>query len=226
MQSPPAVPPSTLRRFPQPLNISVPPASENISFPLAFLQLISAYFRLLQLILVYFSLLQLTLAYFSLLQLTLAYFSLIQLTLDYFNLLSLIFSFVFLELSFSIPLPLVLVSLQLAFLQLSCSFPSARFHSSYLQLAFLLLSFCFTFCQTVDMKYVNSELDKSQLGSRWDNFSQELQQFRCGHGFFGSFYHRSMTSRRLNPSMKRSQIGIRCSRTKKCSQTFEIDHFC
>ena len=30
----------------------------------------------------------------------------------------------------------------------------------------------------------------------------------------------------LSFNLKRSQIGIRCSRTKKCSQTLEINHFC
>ena len=30
----------------------------------------------------------------------------------------------------------------------------------------------------------------------------------------------------LNPNTKSSQIGIRCSGTKKCSQRYEIDHFC
>ena len=33
-------------------------------------------------------------------------------------------------------------------------------------------------------------------------------------------------SRTLNPSTKTSQIGIWCSGTKKCSQRYEIDHFC
>ena len=30
----------------------------------------------------------------------------------------------------------------------------------------------------------------------------------------------------LNPNMKPSQIGIWCSGTRKCSQRYEIDHFC
>ena len=35
-----------------------------------------------------------------------------------------------------------------------------------------------------------------------------------------------MPSRTLNLSTKPSQIGIRCSGTRKCSQRYEIDHFC
>ena len=35
-----------------------------------------------------------------------------------------------------------------------------------------------------------------------------------------------MPSRTSNPSTKLSQIGIWCSRTRKCSQRYEIDHFC
>ena len=30
----------------------------------------------------------------------------------------------------------------------------------------------------------------------------------------------------LSLNLKMSQIGIRCSRTRKCSQRYEIDHFC
>ena len=36
----------------------------------------------------------------------------------------------------------------------------------------------------------------------------------------------AMLSRTLNPSTKPSQIGIRSSGTRKCSQRFEINHFC
>ena len=35
-----------------------------------------------------------------------------------------------------------------------------------------------------------------------------------------------MPSRMLSRSTKPSQIGIRCSRTRKCSQRYEIDYFC
>ena len=42
------------------------------------------------------------------------------------------------------------------------------------------------------------------------HFSKE-SWFRCGHGFFGS----CCSFWRLDPSTKRSQIGIRCSRTNK-----------
>ena len=48
------------------------------------------------------------------------------------------------------------------------------------------------------------------------HFSQELQCFCGGHGFCETV--------RSEPD--RSQIGIRCSGTQKCSQRFEIDHFC
>ena len=30
----------------------------------------------------------------------------------------------------------------------------------------------------------------------------------------------------LNPNLKPTQIGVRCSGTKKCSQRYQIDHFC
>ena len=36
----------------------------------------------------------------------------------------------------------------------------------------------------------------------------------------------AMQSRTLSPSAKPSQTGIRCSGTRRCSQRFEIDHFC
>ena len=43
---------------------------------------------------------------------------------------------------------------------------------------------------------------------------------------FQSFW--SVGSMSLTPSLnlKMSQIGIRCSRAKKCSQKYEIDNFC
>ena len=35
-----------------------------------------------------------------------------------------------------------------------------------------------------------------------------------------------VTAREARSLPKRSQIGFRCSGTKKCSQRFEMDHFC
>ena len=43
---------------------------------------------------------------------------------------------------------------------------------------------------------------------------------------FQSFWSVGSMSSTLNPNLKMSQIGIRCSGTKKCSQRYEIDHFC
>ena len=36
----------------------------------------------------------------------------------------------------------------------------------------------------------------------------------------------STTPSTLNPNPRMTQIGIRCSRTRKCLQRYEIDHFC
>ena len=59
-------------------------------------------------------------------------------------------------------------------------------------------------------------VDMDSLGQANLHFSKELQCFRGGHGFCETV--------RSEPD--RSQIGIRCSGTQKCSQRFEIDHFC
>ena len=43
---------------------------------------------------------------------------------------------------------------------------------------------------------------------------------------FQSFWSVGSMSSTLNPNLKMSQIGIRCSGTKRCSQRYEVDHFC
>ena len=48
----------------------------------------------------------------------------------------------------------------------------------------------------------------------------------CRIDVFNSKLEIASPSRTLNLSTKPSQIGIRCSGTKKCSQRYEIDHFC
>ena len=59
-------------------------------------------------------------------------------------------------------------------------------------------------------------VDMDSLYQAHLHFSEELQCFRGGHGFCETV--------RSEPD--RNQIGIRCSVTQKCSQRFEIDHFC
>ena len=43
---------------------------------------------------------------------------------------------------------------------------------------------------------------------------------------FPSFWSIGSMSSTLNPNLIRIRIGIRCSGTKKCSQKYEINHFC
>ena len=40
------------------------------------------------------------------------------------------------------------------------------------------------------------------------------------------FYSSSTMSSTLNLNPRMTQIGIRCSGTKKCSQRYQINHFC
>ena len=67
--------------------------------------------------------------------------------------------------------------------------------------------------------FISSSESSFQLGIIiiWERTS-------IGHGFSILWIHHSF---KLADSLpKRSQIGIRCSGTKKCSQRFEIGHFC
>ena len=59
-------------------------------------------------------------------------------------------------------------------------------------------------------------VDMDSLDRAEHHFSKELQCFRGGHGFCET----------VRSESDRSQIGLESSESKKCSQRFEIDHFC